>query len=91
MSKDYWPTAKDQGAFGENRLTKFVASTKLRDAPWGTFPAATITHDPVATIRESIQQSRSPSLTLNDENRFVVDLILFSNLQSMFVTFFGVL
>jgi hypothetical protein len=45
MSKDYWPTAKDQGAYGEklNRLTKFVASTKLRDAPWGTFPAATIT------------------------------------------------
>jgi hypothetical protein len=59
MSKDFWPTAKDQGAIGEklNRLTKFVASTKLRDAPWGTFPAATITHDPVATIRELKQQS----------------------------------
>ena len=38
-----------------------------------------------------IQQSCSPSLPLNDENRFVVDLILFSNLQSMFVTFSGVL
>jgi dihydrofolate reductase len=59
MSKDYWPIAKDQGAYGEkvNRLTKFVASTKLRDAPWGTFPAATITRDPVATIRELKQQS----------------------------------
>jgi dihydrofolate reductase len=58
MSKDYWPTAKDQGAYGEklNRLTKFVASTKLPDAPWGTFPAATITHDPVATMRELKQQ-----------------------------------
>ena len=43
------------------------------------------------TESRKIQQSCSPSLTLNDENRFVVDLILFSNLQSMFVTFFGVL
>ena len=33
----------------------------------------------------------SPSLTLNYENRLVVDLIPFSILQSMFVTFFGVL
>ena len=58
MFKDYWPTAKDQGAFAEklNRLTKFVASTKLRDAPWGTFPAATITRDPAATIRDLKQQ-----------------------------------
>jgi dihydrofolate reductase len=38
-------------------MTEMVASTKLRDAPWGTFPAATITHDPVATIRELKQQS----------------------------------
>jgi dihydrofolate reductase len=54
MSKDYWPTADDQGVYGEklNRLTKFVASTTLRDAPWGTFPAATITADPVATVQE---------------------------------------
>lgn len=59
MFSDYWPTAKDQGRFGEklNQLTKFVASTKLLDAPWGNFPAATITHDPVATIRELKPQS----------------------------------
>jgi dihydrofolate reductase len=59
MAKDYWPTAEDQGAYGEklNRLTKFVASTTLSEAPWGNFPAATITHDPVATIRELKQQS----------------------------------
>ena len=38
-----------------------------------------------------IQQRCSPSLTLNDENRFVVDLIPFSNLYAMFVTFFGAL
>jgi dihydrofolate reductase len=54
MSKNYWPTAEDQGVYGEklNRMTKFVASTTLREAPWGTFPAATITADPVATVRE---------------------------------------
>jgi dihydrofolate reductase len=59
MSKDYWPTAKDQGAYGEklNRLTKFVASTELNEAPWGDFPVATITHDPVATIQKLKQQS----------------------------------
>ena len=59
MFRDYWPTAKDQGAFGKrlNRLTKFVASTKLRDAPWGSFPAATITRDPVAAVRDLKQQS----------------------------------
>jgi dihydrofolate reductase len=59
MSKDYWPIAEDQGEYGQklNRLTKFVASTKLRDAPWGDFPAAAITHDPVATIRELRQES----------------------------------
>ena len=71
MSKDYWPTAKDQGAYGEklNRLTKFVASTKLRDAPWGTFPAATITHDPVATMRELKQQgARAPAHELIERN-----------------------
>lgn len=54
MAHSYWPTADDQGAYGEklNRLTKVVGSTKLRDAPWGTYPAATVTHDAVATIRE---------------------------------------
>src|SRR6185369_10738372 len=30
-----------------------------------------------------------PSLTLNDKYRFVVDQISFSNLQSLFVTLFG--
>ncbi len=54
MSKDYWPTATDQGEYGEklNNLTKFVASTKLQEAPWGHFPAATVTQDPIATVRE---------------------------------------
>ena len=54
MGKDYWPTAHDQGEFGEklNNLTKFVASSSLKDAPWGKFPAATVTPDPVATVRE---------------------------------------
>jgi hypothetical protein len=28
------------------------ASSKLDDAPWGDFPAATVTRDPAATIRE---------------------------------------
>ena len=50
----YWPYADDQGEYGEklNDLTKFVASSTLEDAPWGDFPAATVTRDPAATIRE---------------------------------------
>lgn len=59
MSKDYWPHAKDQGEYGEklNGLTKFVASSTLDDAPWGDFPAATVTSDAVATVRELKGQS----------------------------------
>jgi dihydrofolate reductase len=59
MSKDYWPYAAEQGEYGEklNNLTKFVASSKLDDAPWGDFPAATVTRDPAATIRELKEQS----------------------------------
>ena len=58
MGKDYWPTADDQGEYGEkvNKLTKFIASSKLKDAPWGKFPAATVTPDPVATVRELKKQ-----------------------------------
>ena len=53
QSKGYWPYADDQGEYGEKlNLTKFVASSKLDDAPWGDFPAATVTRDPAATIRE---------------------------------------
>ncbi|TQM04328.1 dihydrofolate reductase family protein [Pseudonocardia kunmingensis] len=52
MSKGYWPYADDQGEYGEklNNLTKFVASSRLDEAPWGDFPAATVTRDPAATI-----------------------------------------
>jgi dihydrofolate reductase len=59
MSKGYWPYADDQGKYGEklNSLTKFVASSKLDDAPWGDFPAATVMPDPAATIRELKEQS----------------------------------
>ena len=59
QSKGYWPHADDQGEYGEklNNLTKFVASSKLQDAPWGDFPAATVTPDPVATVRELKEQS----------------------------------
>jgi dihydrofolate reductase len=54
-----WAHADDQGEYGEklNNLTKFVASSKLDQAPWGDFHAATVTRDPVATIRELKQQS----------------------------------
>lgn len=54
QTRDYWPYADEQGEYGEklNNLTKFVASSKLEDAPWGGFPAATVTRDPAATIRE---------------------------------------
>src|SRR5687768_14717096 len=42
QSKGYWPYAEDQGEYGKkfNNLTKLVASSTLRDAPWGDFPAA---------------------------------------------------
>lgn len=54
-----WAYAEDQGEYGEklNNLTKFVASSKLDEAPWGDFPAATVTRDPAATIRELKEQS----------------------------------
>ncbi|MEV0798206.1 dihydrofolate reductase family protein [Kribbella sp. NPDC050281] len=59
QSKDYWPYAEEQGLYGEklNNLTKFVVSSKLDDAPWGDFPAAAVTRDPVATIGELKEQS----------------------------------
>ena len=59
QSKGYWPYADDQGEYGEklNNLTKFVASSRLDDAPWGDFPAATVTRDPVTTIQELKEQS----------------------------------
>lgn len=59
QTRDYWPSADEQGEYGEklNNLTKFVASSKLDDAPWGSFPAATVTRDPAATIRELKEQS----------------------------------
>ncbi len=58
QTKDYWPNADDQGEYGEklNHLTKFVASSTLDTAPWGDFPAATVTRDAVATVRELRQQ-----------------------------------
>jgi dihydrofolate reductase len=59
QSKDYWPYAEEQGEYGQklNNLTKFVASSTLDDAPWGDFPAATVTRDPAATVRELKDQS----------------------------------
>ncbi len=58
QAKGYWPYADDQGEYGEKlNLTKFVASSRLDDAPWGDFPAATVTRDPVVTIRELKDQS----------------------------------
>ncbi|MDR6556600.1 dihydrofolate reductase [Arthrobacter pascens] len=59
QSVGYWPYAEEQGEYGEklNNLTKFVASSKLDEAPWGDFPAATVTRDPAATIRELKEQN----------------------------------
>lgn len=59
QSVGYWPTADEQGEYGQklNGLTKVVASSTLDDAPWGEFPAATVTPDPVATVRELKEQS----------------------------------
>jgi dihydrofolate reductase len=54
MARDYWPNAAEQGAYGEklNNLAKLVASSTLDQAPWGHFPAATVTRDPAAAVRE---------------------------------------
>lgn len=59
QTKDYWPYAVEQGEYGQklNELTKYVASSRLDEAPWGDFPAATVTRDPVATVRELKEQS----------------------------------
>ncbi|MFG1946333.1 dihydrofolate reductase family protein [Nonomuraea sp. NPDC048826] len=58
QSAGYWPYAAEQGEYGEklNKLTKYVASSKLEKAPWGDFPAATVTRDPAATVRELKEQ-----------------------------------
>ena len=53
QTKDYWPNAAGQGRYGEklNNLAKVVASASLEDAPWGRFSPATVTRDPIATVR----------------------------------------
>ena len=64
QSKDAWPYADEQGEYGKklNNLTKFVASSRLHDAPSGDFPAATVTPDPAATVRELKEQSTEAAL-----------------------------
>jgi hypothetical protein len=64
QSKDAWPYADEQGEYGKklNNLTKFVASSRLHDAPSGDFPAATVTRDPAATVRELKEQSTEAAL-----------------------------
>ena len=54
MSKGYWPYAEEQGEYGRklNALTKYVASSELDEAPWGGFPAATVTRDPAGLVRD---------------------------------------
>lgn len=58
QSKGYWPYAEEQGEYGRkvNELTKFVASSTMDEAPWGDFSPATVTRDPIATIRELREQ-----------------------------------
>lgn len=54
QSVGYWPYAEDQGEYGRklNSLTKYVASSRLREAPWGEHSPATVTSDAATTIRE---------------------------------------
>jgi dihydrofolate reductase len=54
MFVEYWPDAPQEGEFADklNQLNKYVASTTLASAPWGDHPVATITNDPIATIKE---------------------------------------
>lgn len=55
---EYWPTNTSEGVFAEklNQLNKYVASAELKSAPWGEYPEAQITSDPVATVRQLKQQ-----------------------------------
>ena len=87
QSKGYWPYAEEQGEYGRklNNLTKFVASSTLAEAPWGEFPAATVTRDPAATIRELKEQSGKDiwlwgSLTLM---RFLLDAGLVDEIRML--------
>ena len=82
-----WATAEDQGEYGEklNSLTKYVASSTLDEAPWGDFPAATVTRDPVATVRELKEQGGKDiwlwgSLTLM---RFLLDAGLVDEIRML--------
>lgn len=81
MFVEYWPTNTTEGEFAErlNQLDKYVASTKLTSAPWGDYPEAKITSDPVATIQELKQQDGKDivlwgSLTLM-QSMFQADLV----------------
>jgi dihydrofolate reductase len=58
MFVQYWPNAPQEGEFADklNQLGKYIASKTLTSAPWGDYPAAAITDDPVATIKELKQQ-----------------------------------
>ena len=49
-----WPETSEQDEFGNrlNGMQKYVASRTLTAAPWGKWPAATITADPAVTVRE---------------------------------------
>lgn len=77
----YWPTNTSEGEFAKklNQLDKYVASTKLKSAPWGEYPEAKVTSDPVATIKELKQQDGKDivlwgSLTLM-QSMFEADLV----------------
>ena len=76
QTKDYWPSAAEQGEYGAklNNLTKFVASSKLDDAPWGEFSAATVTRDPVATVRQ-LKEQRGKDLWLWGSLRLMRSLL----------------
>lgn len=58
MFKDYWPNTTEEGEFADklNMLKKYVGSTTLSKAPWGTYEPAEITEDAVRTVQELKQQ-----------------------------------
>src|SRR5690625_2376143 len=60
-----WPNASNQGEFGNrlNGLHKYVASRTLTEAHWGDWPAATITANPAATVRE-LKQAEGKDIVL---------------------------
>lgn len=71
-----WPENSEQDEFANrlNSMQKYVASRTLTEAPWGAWPAATITADPAATVRE-LKQADGKDIVLWGSLTLMRDLV----------------